>query len=69
MKTRTEKEIDRLKDEEFDFFPLPIRSSYECNNVILTINYQWIIKQLDKKLGKCPENVKTALIELEKEQD
>lgn len=31
----------------------------------VSVDYDWIIEQLDKKLGNCPEDVKKALLEIE----
>lgn len=33
----------------------------------VSVDYDWIIEQLDKKLGNCPEHVKKALLEIEQE--
>lgn len=37
--------------------------------VPLLINYCSIIRELDKRLGKCPDNVKDALIDMQVEQE
>lgn len=48
-----------------EFFPIPIKSN---NSLKITVDYWSIIKELEKRLGKCPDNVKNALKDMQQEE-
>lgn len=53
-----------MKNEKFYAYATESNSS-----LLITIDFYWIIKDLERRLGKCPDDVKKALIDMAIEEN
>lgn len=59
---------DTLPEQrKISYSSLPVKVSPERPSI--RVDYYWIIRQLDKRLGKCPDDVKDALIDMGLEEN